>query len=103
MNEKTVAAIDLPDANLNVLKKPCKIAGWGFTEKSVESKYLMKTSSTQRSSDSRKRICKKARTVNKAFCSRGNFLREAHATKVRFQPLVYLLTPKKFLNCHEAT
>ena len=97
MNEKTVAAIDLPDAHLYVSNKPCKIAGWGFTEENLESKYLMKTSSTQRSSDSRRSICKKARTENKAFCSRGNFVRKAHATKVWFQSLVYLLTPKKFI------
>jgi len=81
LNEKTVAAIDLPDANLNVLNKPCKIAGWGFTEEGKESKYLMKTISTQRFSDSAKRICKKARTKNKAFCSQGNFFKKAHATK----------------------
>jgi len=81
LNEKTVAAIDLPDADLNVFDKPCEIAGWGFTEENVESKYLMKTISTQRLSDSAKRICKKARTKNKAFCSRGTFLRKAQATK----------------------
>jgi len=81
LNEKTFAAIDLPDANLDVINKPCKIAGWGFTEKNVESKYLMKTISTQRSSDLARSYCKKARTKNKAFCSRGNFLRKADTTK----------------------
>jgi len=81
LNEKTVAAIDLPDAHLDVINKPCKIAGWGLTEENLDSKYLMKTISTQRSSDSVKRICKKARTKNKAFCSRGNFVRKAHARK----------------------
>ena len=89
LDGKHSAKIDLPPSNLIVLEKPCKIAGWGFTEQGFEAKYLQKTMSRQRRKDRNTRSCRKARE-NKAFCSRGNFVRKMDVTKAWF-PIAYQL------------